>query len=143
MLDADWNEQQDITATRVETGTLDLIGRCGGPANGKGFEIQVQGGGRIAIGKGHYYVDGILCENDAGVGPNPNFIWLSEQPDLQPNPYVLKPDTTPFVRAGTPSPGFYLAFLDVWQRHITALEDPEIREKALGGPDTATRNRTV
>ncbi len=40
-------------------------------------------------------------------------------------------------------PGSYFAYLDVWQRHITALEDPEIREVALGGPDTATRTKTV
>ena len=37
----------------------------------------------------------------------------------------------------------YLAFLDVWQRHLTALDDREILEVALGGPDTATRTKTV
>jgi hypothetical protein len=40
-------------------------------------------------------------------------------------------------------PGTYLVYLDVWQRHISALEDPDIREVALGGPDTATRTKTV
>ena len=30
----------------------------------------------------------------------------------------------------------------MWERHITALEDPEIREVALNGPDTATRSQT-
>jgi Family of unknown function (DUF6519)/Carboxypeptidase regulatory-like domain len=40
------------------------------------------------------------------------------------------------------APGTYFAYLHVWQRHVTALEDPEIREKALGGPDTATRTQT-
>ncbi len=39
--------------------------------------------------------------------------------------------------------GTQLAFLDVWERHVTALEDGEIREVALGGPDTATRAQTV
>jgi Family of unknown function (DUF6519) len=39
--------------------------------------------------------------------------------------------------------GLYLAYLDVWERHITALEDGEIREIALGGPDTASRTQTV
>lgn len=34
-----------------------------------------------------------------------------------------------------------LAFLDVWERHITSVEDDEIREKALNGPDTTTRAR--
>lgn len=37
----------------------------------------------------------------------------------------------------------YLVYLDVWKRHITALEDPLIRETALGGPDTTTRVKTV
>jgi len=36
-----------------------------------------------------------------------------------------------------------LVYLDVWQRHVTAIEDPEIREVALGGPDTSTRVQTV
>jgi hypothetical protein len=39
--------------------------------------------------------------------------------------------------------GTYLAYLDVWSRHITALEDPSIQEIALGGPDTATRLKTL
>ena len=36
-----------------------------------------------------------------------------------------------------------MVYLDVWERHITALEDDDIREKALGGPDTATRTKVV
>src|SRR5215213_6674986 len=36
-----------------------------------------------------------------------------------------------------------LVYLDVWQRHVTAVEDPRIREEALLGPDTATRIQTV
>jgi len=36
-----------------------------------------------------------------------------------------------------------LMYLDVWQRHVTAVEDPQIREEALLGPDTATRIQTI
>jgi hypothetical protein len=32
--------------------------------------------------------------------------------------------------------------LDVWQSHVTAVEDPNLLEPALGGPDTTTRLRT-
>jgi hypothetical protein len=39
--------------------------------------------------------------------------------------------------------GVYQVFLDVWPRHLTALEDGSIREIALGGPDTATRVKTT
>src|SRR6266536_1452403 len=48
-----------------------------------------------------------------------------------------------FAPLPTTLSGRYLAYLEVWQRHITALEDPEIRESALGGPDTTTRTKTV
>jgi hypothetical protein len=34
-----------------------------------------------------------------------------------------------------------LVYLDVWREPVTYVEDPEIREIALGGPDSATRVR--
>lgn len=42
-----------------------------------------------------------------------------------------------------PANGTYLAFLDVWERHVNAIEDPRIREVALLGPDTASRAEVV
>ena len=39
--------------------------------------------------------------------------------------------------------GPLLIYLDVWERHITAIEDDRIRESALGGPDTATRAKVT
>jgi len=48
----------------------------------------------------------------------------------------LEPETAP-------PDGAYLAYLDVWERHISALEDAAIREVALGGPDTTTRTQIV
>ncbi len=39
--------------------------------------------------------------------------------------------------------GRFLAYLDVWEREITALEDLGIRELALGGPDTALRTQVT
>ena len=46
------------------------------------------------------------------------------------------------VRPQRLAPGAYLIYLDAWQRHLSSLEAPAIREVALGGPDTATRART-
>src|SRR5262249_13737944 len=39
--------------------------------------------------------------------------------------------------------GDYLIYTDVWERHITYLDDPAIKESALGGPDTSTRSQIV
>ena len=38
-LDADWNEQIDITAHRVETEAGDVIGACGAPMYAAGFAL--------------------------------------------------------------------------------------------------------
>ncbi len=121
-LDADWNEQLDIAAHHEETELLDIVGRCGAPMDNAGFAIGIQSG-NLSIGAGRYYVDGILCENEA-------LLLFTEQSDL---PGITLPIEE----------GIYLAYLDVWSHHITALEDTEIREVALGGPDTATRLKTV
>lgn len=39
--------------------------------------------------------------------------------------------------------GLYLVFIHAWKREITALDDPHVREVALGGPDTATRLKNI
>ena len=39
--------------------------------------------------------------------------------------------------------GVYTVYLDVWERHVTSVEDPKIREVALSIPDTTTRTQTV
>lgn len=63
------------------------------------------------------------------------------QPDYPafsfPGVAINQPSTLPT------EPGVYLAYLDLWQHHITALEDPNIKEIALGGPDTTTRTKTI
>ncbi|HEY9754963.1 MAG TPA: DUF6519 domain-containing protein [Oculatellaceae cyanobacterium] len=125
-LDADWNEQTDIISHRIEKEALDIIGPCGVPLEGGGFEIKIDtasGDENLIISQGSIYVDGTLCENFRDIN-------ITSQED-NPNFSLLAPE------------GVYLAYLDVWQHHITAIEDPQIREVALGGPDTATRTKTV
>lgn len=141
-LDSDWNEQADIQARLVETLTRDLIGPCGGPVGEAGFAIFTDPSslsdkegrrleaagvlplrpGDFLLSRGRYYVQGTLCENESVAA-------YTHQPSL--------PEQEPLGE------GRYLVYLDVWRRHITALEDPEIREVALGGPDTCTRLQTV
>ncbi len=150
-LDSDWNEQADINNYHVETDMKDVVGRCGAPFHKKtddndikNFEIKVIDVKDFEIAPGHIYVNGILCENDPVGAPARG----SNQPDLPllPEGVNLTADM-PFIPFRDPpmqfSGGKYLAFLDVWQRHITYLDDAGIREVALGGPDTATRAKTV
>jgi hypothetical protein len=37
----------------------------------------------------------------------------------------------------------FLVYLDVWERDVSAIEEPDIREVALGGPDTAARSQII
>ena len=148
-LDADWNEQVSILLDQLQTLGKDIFGPHGGPADNCGFEFiateaqidrlsnlsdgekttlkkQLDSEGYL-IGPGNYYVEGILCEND-------EYIPFGKQPDFSPEVNV---------KGGT-----YLAYLDVWERHITHIEDSDplkagIREVALGGADTATRSKLV
>lgn len=122
-VDADWNEFVAINAHRRRQLSRDLIGLCGGPMGSAGFAVTPGSGNALSIGAGQYYVDGLLVENESDVE-------FADQPDL---PGAALP-----TAAGT-----YLAWLDVWERHVTALDDDAIREVALGGPDTATRVRVV
>ncbi len=121
-LDADWNEAFDIVTSRGRATNADVIGPCGAPKNAAGYGISVVGG-NLRIGAGRYYAHGILCANPAPVA-------FTEQPHY---PGGALPETG----------RRFLAYLDVWERHITALEDPAIREVALGGPDTATRLQLI
>jgi hypothetical protein len=127
-LDADGNEQAAILLHYLRSLTADLIGPFGGPAENLGFGIgsaEPSLGGKpdLKIGKGHYYVDGLLCEN-------PEDGLYSKQRDyLEP---VDLPAQFPF-----------LIYLDVWERHVTWVQDDSIREVALGGLDTATRAQLV
>lgn len=102
-LDADWNEQAAILLHYLRTLAADLIGPFAGPDGSSGFEITPIEDG-FSIGKGRYYVDGILCENEK------EDVTYMTQKDF-PTPPTLEPGAS------------YLFYLDVWERHITALED--------------------
>ena len=126
-LDADWNELNDIFDSLDRTTRIDVIGVCGAPVANPGFVIALNGAGTdLTISQGRFYAHGLLLEV-----PAPGTSYLT-QPHL-PTPPALNP-----VDGRVDA-----VFLDVWERHMTAVEDPSIREVALGGPDTTTRVQTI
>ncbi len=205
-LDADWNEQLDLTAHRDRAESLDVIGPVGVPKVDGGFELTVAPDGTdLLLSPGRAWVAGRLCEVEgattaadektttsvtvdslvvdgaelhahqwvevidkdesiltrisavdaatrtltleSSIGPLSGAIRLrprwsyADQPDW--------PDPAHTSRASSTAPnlldladGSYLAYLDVWERAITALDDPTISEPALG-VDTATRSKVV
>jgi hypothetical protein len=151
-LDADWNEQTSILLHYLRTLAGDILGPSAGPADAMGFDLIREGpnadaqidaiepdatraaflkqkvaGGDAVIGTGRYYVYGVLAENERA-------ILYTEQLG-----YPFSEET----RLENLKGKFLLVYLDVWERHITYVEDDHIREVALGGPDTCTRAQVV
>jgi hypothetical protein len=168
-LDSDWNEQGAILLHYLQTLAADLIGPYGGPLDQLGFKIKPMSPDNdestlsdLSIGFGRYYVDGILCEN---YEQSPNVIRpqkrtaseihnvsesggavRNEAGDTSQTTYRGQWDYPPDPLREDPKkelPVPLFVFLDVWERHITAFEDDQIREVALGGPDTAARAKVV
>jgi hypothetical protein len=130
-LDADPNEQTDILLHYLRTLAADLIGPYGGPVAGGGFHLSSDEEGKLVVGSGRYYVDGILVENDADSA-------------YRDQPFYPMPEDDPLlVEMEDPTGKLFWVYLDVWERHVTHIEDEGMREKALGGPDTCSRSQVV
>lgn len=149
-LDADWNEQVAILLDYMRTLAADLIGPYGGPQAALGFQVIADprafisalpeeqrrrlaeelerrdlldlDGGDFLIGPGRYYVDGVLCSNGA-------FEAFTRQPGRR--------------RTDPPRNETRLVFLEVWERHVSWIEAPDIHDPALGAVDTTTRAQVV
>ncbi len=130
-LDADSNEQRAIELYRAARTNLDVIGRFGGPENDAGFAIHIVNG-EILISPGRYYVEGMLVENR-------ELLSYDAQKHLV-NPALSGQDLLKEVVQGQTTLQFVL---EVWQRLVTALDDPCLVEPALGQADTTARLQTV
>ena len=104
------------------------------PEHDAGFAISIAGN-EILIGAGRYYVEGLVCEN------------LQDQLPYLSQPYLLNPsplDSTLLSELAQQAGNSVIqVFLQVWQRLVTALDDPCLQEPALGQADTTARLQTV
>jgi parallel beta-helix repeat protein len=127
-LDAEWNEQWEIAARRWRNQAQDIMGPCAVPeATTADAFLITPSGTDLAIDTGRLYVDGLLAE----ILPEESYFYTKQ-------PYYW-PKTLQTMTGGPNG----LVYLDVWQREITHVEDPELLEKALHGVDTTTRVQTV
>lgn len=124
LVDADWNEQVDIRAYQDRIAASDAIGVSGAPAENPGLEIGIVAGGvDLNATPGRYYIEGVPLETEATLD-------FTAQPDF-PN-YQLPTED-----------GMYLAYAETRETIVTALEDPELKDPALNGFDTATRGKRL
>lgn len=168
-VDADWNEWLAEISRRTRAEALDTLGDSLGrgvyPATTPfAFHLsasQDSKGNHLAIGSGRMYVDGLLAENHgiavnwqqspavsqpaAGVQWDPALDEMSGAPQI-PHAGEVTIDFTqqPYLPGATlpAGNGPFLAYLDVWQRAVTYLEDPGLIDPAVG-VDTTGRLQTV
>ena len=143
-LDSDWNELVDALDRRWRAGTTDIVGEGIVPRETPdGFNIEIGSPAKLTIGRGRIYVHGLLAENH-GAGAKEFDPVLAEERGTEPIAYEDQP-YFPNAKLAAPLPqsgGPYLAYVDVWQREVTYLEDPALIESAIG-VDTTTRFQTA
>lgn len=146
-LDSDWNEWVAVLDRRLRAESVDTFGvqvtpgisgvAVVSPQTPDAFKILASGG-NITIGRGRMYVDGLLAENHGG-GTQEFDPVLAELRGTTALAYSQQPY---FPNPALPSGGPHLAYLEVWQRELTYLEQPNLVESAVG-VDTTTRTQTV
>ncbi len=130
--DDDWNEADAIAQEDSRRTRTDVIGPSGSPDDG--FKVSNPSANAAGIDftlqPGTLYVGGLRVTLEQ---PAEAFSlqkdWL--QQEAANRPPLGKTDRIDFV------------YLEAWQQPVTAVEDDELREVALGGPDTSVRVRTM
>lgn len=128
-LDADWNEQAAIQLRRDRLQSLDIMGNSAVPreTTPNAFKIMPGPGPfNFTFGAGRMYVGGLLAETMPG-----DTLTYRDQP-------FFRPALPPALPAGRS-----LVYLDVFQRELTYIEDPDMLEPALNDVDTGTRVQTI
>jgi hypothetical protein len=156
ILDRDFNALQDLANGRIEADALDVIGPCGTPDNG--FAISLLDASPpspplwsppaplpppffhpfdFLIAPGTMYVGGqraVLAEHQAGKAISYSYF---DQPDF------IRPDDPVPLDGSPPRPAIELVYLQVFEQEVSAVEDPDLLDAALGGVDTTQRLRLM
>jgi Family of unknown function (DUF6519)/Periplasmic copper-binding protein (NosD) len=153
-LDADGNELVEAIDRRRRAECIDTIGFAVFPTDPindlptiNGFLIA--GNGPFTIGQGRGYVDGIQVDcwgsGNQKLQPNLGELYGANPLPFDQQPFYYQPEAqvspAPFPDISTEQN--QIVYLDVWEREVTALEDPGLLEPALGGIDTTTRSQAA
>src|SRR5436190_1853120 len=134
IVDADWNELEDIRRYEVQAFLKWFIGN-GVPSGNNGFQIQavtdpndltIRGGDGTAEGTGRILVEGmdVLNESDMRYTAQPLFNNAALGANWGVSP--IAPLTTP---GGNRTDTVYI---DVWEREVDSTEDAELVNPAIG-----------
>ena len=92
--------------------------------------LVIMGGDGTSEGAGRFYGDGLAAIKES----HETYFTQKDLPKANPLPLAAPPADQKRID---------LAYLDLWERPITYIEDADIREIALEGPDTCTRTKLI
>jgi Family of unknown function (DUF6519) len=127
LTDDDFNEAERLDAEDARRVRVDVIGPAGSPDDG--FRLKVVAN-NLTLTAGTYYVGGVRLELEADEAFNVQRDWLQQPP-------------AEMIAAPPAGERYDFIWLEVWQQPVTAVEDKELIEAALGGADTSARVRTM
>ena len=131
LTDDDFNEAARLAEEDARRAIVDMIGSAGSPDDG--FKLcntphtATDLTNYLALSPGTFFLGGHRLE----VKDSP--VQFAQQQD-----WLQGPDQIP-TSDGTTN----LIYIETWQQSVTAVEDNELLEVALGGPDTSARIKTM
>ncbi|HEX3437633.1 MAG TPA: DUF6519 domain-containing protein [Pseudacidobacterium sp.] len=137
-LEADWNEAQQITGEETRNEALDFVGPCGTPDDGYSIVLTQSPTNPpydFYVQPGTMYVGGIRASL---LDP----VQYSNQPDWQ-DYGPEDPDWVSLSSLAQAPPTDEFVYLYLREQEVSAVEDPDLKDIALGGPDTAQRTRIL
>lgn len=135
-MDSDWNEQSNIWDSRLRRITRDILGDFAIPLSSN--EITKDNSTALKISDFSRATGGVI---DFSIGKGVLY--------AAGYPVVFPADMTFRTQSDYPEPEIegegddLLVYLDVWSKTLNYIDDPLIRETALGGPDTCLRLKVV
>src|SRR5688572_12120433 len=125
----DWSQIRQVKWTGLTPATTYLFSPVLAEMSLDG-NLVIMGGDGTPEGAGRFYGHGLAAVKEA------HETYFSQADLPQADPAALAAPAAGKTRAD-------LAYLDLWERPVTYIEDPDVREIALEGPDTCTRTRLM
>lgn len=132
-LDADENEAGDIAALMLRDVVAEAICNRGSPDDGFRIGTPTVTAGTLdfPVAGGSLYLCGVRCATAD--------VTYDSQPDWLTFPLDATGPSIPVAGATRTD----LVWLQAWEQTVTATEDAELFERALGGADTTARHRVM
>ena len=130
--DDDHNDNERLHGEEERRSRVHIIGPAGSPDDGFLIQNPVVTNGKINfdITPGSFYLGGNRLDLEQAEKFQAQSDWLNMAPAEMPAPPTL-------------ASRFDLVYLECWQQAVSAVEDSETFEVALGGPDTSVRMRQM